>query len=158
MDTFWVGVALAILIAIMIYMGVHKSIAKQLDDRAAKIQADLDEARRLKEEAEALLAAYRTKQQEAEREAAGIIEGAKAEASRIAAEAKAKMEEFVVRRTRMAENKIAQAEAQAMADVKAAAADAAVEAAGRILRDKVSGPVANGLLEQGIADLKTKLN
>ena len=96
--------------------------------------AELDEARRLKEEAQALLAQYQRKQREAEQEAAAIIAGAKAEAERLASEAKAKIEDFVARRTKMAETKIAQAEAQALADVRAAAADAAVAAAERVLR------------------------
>ena len=89
---------------------------------------------------------------------AGIIEGARAEAERIAAEAKTKMEEFVARRTKMAETKIAQAEAQAVADVRAAAAEAAVSAAEKILTDTVKGKVADDLIARGIGDVKAKLN
>ena len=109
------------------------SSAKSLDDRAARIKAELDEAKKLKEEAAALLADYQRKRGEAEHEAADIIAGAKAEAERLAADAKAKLEEFVARRTKLAETKIAQAEAQAAADVRAAAAEAAVAAAEKIL-------------------------
>ena len=105
-----------------------------------------------------LLAEYQRKQREAEREAEAIVADAKAEAERVAAEARAKMEEFVARRTKLAETKIGQAEAQALADVRAAAADAAVAAAEKILRDTAKGKVADDLIAQGIADVKAKLN
>src|SRR5438128_8257101 len=155
---FWVAVAFVIFVGVLIYFGVHKLITGALDQRSARIRADLDEARRLKEEAAALLAEYRRKQQTAEREAAQIVAGGKAEAERLALEAKARMEEFVARRTKMAETKIAQAEVQAVADVRAAAADAAVTAAERILSDTVKGKVADDLISRGIGDVKTKLN
>src|SRR5262245_58469201 len=123
---FWVAVSFAVFIGVLIYFGVHRLIIGALDDRRAKIKAELDEARRLKEEAQALLAEYQRKQGEAEREAAEIVAGAKAEAERLAADAKAKSEDFLARRTKLAEIKIAQAEAQAVADVRNAAAEAAV--------------------------------
>ena len=129
-----------------------------LDHRSARIKAELDEARRLRDEAEKLLAEYQRKQGEAEREAEAIVADARAEAERVAAEARVKMEEFVARRTKLAEVKIGQAEAQALADVRAAAADAAVSAAEKILRDTAKGPVADNLVAQGIADVKAKLN
>jgi F-type H+-transporting ATPase subunit b len=155
---FWVAVAFVIFVGVMIYFGVHKLITDALDQRSGRIRSELDEARRLKDEAAALLAEYRRKQQTAEREAAEIVAGAKAEAERLAAEAKARMDDFVARRTRMAETKIAQAEAQALADVRAAAADAAVAAAEKILTQTVKGSVADDLLTKGIAELKSKLN
>jgi F-type H+-transporting ATPase subunit b len=154
----WVAVAFVIFIGVMIYFGVHKLIVNALDQRSASIRDELDEARRLKDEAAALLAEYRRKQQTAEREAAEIVAGAKLEAERLAAEAKTRMDEFVARRTKMAETKIAQAEAQALADVRAAAADAAVAAAEKILTETVKGSVADDLLTKGIAELKSKLN
>jgi F-type H+-transporting ATPase subunit b len=155
---FWVAVAFVIFVAVLGYFGVHNLMVKGIDDRRARIKAELDEARRLKEEAQALLAQYRRKQQEAEREAQAILAGAKAEAERLAAEAEAKMEDFVARRTKMAESKIAQAEAQALADVRSAAAEAAVAAAGTILSRSVKGKVADELIAKGIAELKGKLN
>jgi F-type H+-transporting ATPase subunit b len=155
---FWVAVAFVIFVAFAIYMGLHRTILDALDQRAARIKAELDEAVRLKEEAQNLLAQYRRKHQEAEQEAEGIIGSARIEAERIAAEAKTKMEDFVARRTRMAENKIAQAEAQALADVRAAAAEAAVAAAERILAEQAKGKVADDLIVQGIRDVKAKLN
>ena len=154
----WVAIAFLIFVGILIYVGVPKLITNALDDRAKRVQGELDEARRLKEEAQKLLAEYQGKQHQAESEAAAIIESAKAEAERIAVEGHAKMEEFVTRRTRMAETKIAQAEAQAVADVRAAAAEAAVAAAERILSREVKGKVADDLIARGIGDVKAKLN
>ena len=155
---FWVAVAFVLFIGVLIYVGAHKKITEALDHRSARIKAELDEARRLREEAGKLLAEYQRKQSEAEREAEAIVADAKAEAGRVAAEARVKMEEFVARRTKLAEAKIGQAEAQALADVSAAAADAAVTAAEKILRDTAKGNVADGLIAQGIADVKAKLN
>jgi F-type H+-transporting ATPase subunit b len=155
---FWVAVAFVIFVGLMIYMGLHRSILDALDQRSARIKAELDEALRLKDEAHKLLAQYRARHQEAEREADAIIGSARIEAERVAAEAKAKMEDFVARRTRMAETKIAQAEQQALADVRAAAAEAAVAAAEKILAETAKGKVADDLIAQGIRDVKAKLN
>jgi len=155
---FWVAVAFVFFIGVLVYVGVPKMLLNALDERGKRVQAELDEARRLKEEAQKLLGEYKAKQRQADEEAAAIIEGAKAEAERIAAESKTKMEEFVERRTKLAETKIAQAEAQAVADVRAAAAEAAVTAAEKILTESVKGKVADDLLTRGISDVKTKLN
>ena len=155
---FWVAVAFVIFIGVLIYVGVHRKVGQALDQRSNRIKAELDEARRLHDEAKQLLAAYQNKRGEAEREAQAIVTEAKAEAERTAAEARAKMEDFVARRTKLAETKIAQAEAQALADVRAAAADAAVAAAEKILAATAKGKVAESLIEQGIADVQAKLN
>jgi F-type H+-transporting ATPase subunit b len=154
---FWVAAAFVIFVAVLAYFGVHKIILSSIDQRRDRIKADLDEARRLKEEAQALLAEYQRKQGEAEQEAAAIVAGAKAEAERMVSEAAAKTEEFVARRTKMAETKIAQAEAQAVSDVRAAAADAAVAAAEKVLAENVKGSIADRLVAKGIEDLG-KLN
>jgi F-type H+-transporting ATPase subunit b len=156
--TFWAAVAFVLLMVGFGYLGVHKKVTEALDHRAARIKAELDDARRLKDEAQKLVAEYRTRRESAVKEAEEIIAGAKSEAERIAAEAKTRMEDFVVRRTKMAETKIAQAEAQAIADVRAAAADAAVSAASKILSDTVKGQTADTLLTQGIAEVRQKLN
>jgi len=155
---FWVAVAFVLFVGVLLYVGVHKKLTEALDDRASRIRAELDEARRLRDEAAKLLAEYQRKQREAEREAEAIVADARAEAERVAAEARVKMEEFVARRTKLAEAKIGQAEAQALADVRAAAAEAAVGAAEKILRDTAKGKVADDLIAQGIADVKAKLN
>ncbi|HTT46884.1 MAG TPA: ATP F0F1 synthase subunit B [Pseudolabrys sp.] len=154
----WVALAFVLFVAGLAYIGVHRMIGKSLDDRAVRIKAELDEARKLRDDAAQLLADYQRKRQDAEHEAQDIIAGAKAEAERLAAEAKAKVEEFVARRTKMAEVKIAQAEAQATADVRSAAADAAVAAAERILAQQAKGPLAGELIAKGIDDVSKKLN
>jgi F-type H+-transporting ATPase subunit b len=155
---FWVAVAFFILMGLFAYLGVHKTVLKTLDHRSERIKAELDDARRLKEEAAKLLAEYQARRASAEREAQDIIASAKAEAERIAAEAKTKLEDFVARRTKTAEGKIALAEAQALADVRAAAADAAVTAASSILTQTVKGSVADDLLTKGITEVREKLN
>jgi len=155
---FWVAVAFVVLMALFVYMGVPKTVLKALDHRAERIKAELDEARRLQEEAASVLEQYKARRAGAEREAQEIVAAAKAEAERIAADAKAKMEDFVARRTKTAETKIALAEAQALADVRAAAADAAVTAASAILSQTVKGEVAENLLSKGIAEIRDKLN
>src|SRR5262249_4563462 len=155
---FWVAVAFVIFVGLLGYFRAHKLLLNSIDDRRGHSQAEVAEAGRVQAEAEALLATYRRKQQEAEHEAQAIVAGAKAEAERLAAEAETKIEEFVVRRTKMAESKIAQAEAQALADVRSAAAEVAVAAAKTILTRTVKDKVANDLLAKGIADFKGKLN
>jgi F-type H+-transporting ATPase subunit b len=154
----WVAIAFFILMALFAYLGIHRTVLKTLDHRSDRIRAELDDARRLKEEAAKLLAEYKARHASAEREAQDIIASAKAEAERIAAEARTKMEDFVVRRTKTAESKIALAEAQALADVRAAAANAAVTAASTIMSQSVEGGVADDLLAKGIAEVRAKLN
>jgi len=155
---FWVAVAFVILMGVFAYFGIHRSVLKTLDHRSDRIKAELDDARRLKDEAAKLLTEYKSRHASAEREAQDIIASARAEAERIASEAKAKMEDFVVRRTKTAEGKIALAEAQALADVRAAAANAAVAAASTILTKSVKGNIADDLLAKGIAEVREKLN
>ena len=154
----WVAVAFVILMVVFGYLGVFKSAMAALDKRAERIKAELDDATRLKQEAAKVLADYKARSASAEREAADIIANARSEAERIATEAKAKMEDFVARRTKTAESKIALAEAQALADVRAAAAEAAVQAASTILSQSVKGPVADDLLAKGITEVRQKLN
>jgi F-type H+-transporting ATPase subunit b len=141
----WVALAFLVFVGGLGYIGVHRMIAKSLDERSARIKAELDEARKLKDEAAQLLADYQRKRQEAEGE-------------RLAIEAKAKIEEFVARRTKMAETKIAQAEAQATADVRSAAAEAAVAAAEKILTQEAKGKLGGDLIAKGIEDVRNKLN
>jgi F-type H+-transporting ATPase subunit b len=154
---FWVAVAFAIFVGVLIYLGAHKLIIDALDERAAKIKAELDEARRLREEAQSLLAEYERKKDDAAREAAGIIEGAKQEAERLAPRP-SQVRGIPGPPHQAAETKIAQAEAQAVADVRNAAAEAAVAAAERVLTDTVKGKLADDFIDKGIAEVKAKLN
>jgi len=154
----WVAIGFLLFLGLLVYLGAHRKLVGSLDARQARIRSELDEAARLRREAEALLADFERKGREAEREAEAIIASAKIEAERHAAEAKLRMEDFVARRTKMAEAKIAQAEAQALADVRAAAADAAVAAAEKILATAAKGQVAEDLLAHGIEDVRRRFN
>jgi F-type H+-transporting ATPase subunit b len=154
----WVAIAFVILMGGFAWLGVHRTVFTALDHRAERIKVELDDARRLKDEAAKVLAEYQARRASAEREAEEIVTNAKAEAERIAADARTKMEDFVARRTKTAESKIALAEAQALADVRAAAAEAAVTAATTILSQSVKGQVADDLLAKGIAEVRQKLN
>ena len=155
---FWVAFAFAIFVGVLVKFGVPKMALSALDARSDRIKQALDEAHRLRSEAQAVLAQYQQKRAEAEKEAQAIIVSARVEAERLAGEAKGKVEEFIARRTKMAEAKIAQAEAQALADVRAAAADAAVAAAEKVLVQTTHGAAAESLIAKGISDLKAKLN
>jgi F-type H+-transporting ATPase subunit b len=154
---FWVALGFAIFVGLMIYYGMHKKIAAGLDQRAKRIEAELAEAARLRSEAEALLASFENRRAEAQAEAEAVVAQAHAEAQRIADEAHLRITEFLQRRTKQAEEKIGLAEAQAAADVRAAAADAAIKAAEVVLRGETQGPFGAELISKGIADLKTTL-
>ncbi len=153
----WVAVAFVIFLAIVWKVGGFTMIVQSLDRRTETIRTELDEARALREEAQRVLADYQRKRQEAEAEAEAIVTGARVEAERLAKDAAAKLQDFVARRTKMAEAKIAQAEAQATADVRAAAADAAIRASELILRQGGAGADA-GLVESGLRQIRSKLN
>jgi F-type H+-transporting ATPase subunit b len=155
---FWVAVAFVMFGMVVVYAGAHKAVLSSLDGRASRIKAELEDASRLKQEAAALLAEYKQKTANADKEAAAIIEGAKADAERLAAEAHSKLEDFVVRRTKMAEAKIAQAETQALADVRGIAADVAASAAEKVMTLAAKGALAEQLIARGIDDVKKKLN
>lgn len=156
--TFWALIGLILFLALMIYIKIPGKIAEGLDKRSDDIRTELEEARRLREEAQALLAEYQRKQREAEREAEDIISQAQREAKAMAAEAKAKLETYVTRRQKQAEDKIAQAEAQAIQDVRTRSVDVAIQAAEIIIADKVSGKLADELIGKSIKDVAAKLN
>lgn len=155
---FWVAVSFIIFCGILVYLKVPAVIAKALDERAAGIRRELDEARRLREEAQALLSDYEKKHRNAADEAQAIVDTARREADAIAAEMRANLKETLTRRTKLAEEKIARAEAQAVDDVRAAAVERAIAAAERILREKAAGANGAALIDQGIQGLKGRLN
>lgn len=154
----YVLLAFLIVIGIFARAGVHKMIISGLDKRAAKIADEINEARRMREEAQELLASYQRRQREAEEEAAGIIEQAKKDALRMAAEARAKIEEQTDRRVKAAEDKIARAEAQALSEVRGQTADLAIEAARHIIRERMDAGAQGAFIDRAIAGLKDKLN
>lgn len=157
-NSFWTLVALAIFIGLLVYLKVPGRVTKSLDDRAGKIAKELDEARTLREEAQTLLASYQRKQREAQKEADGIIEAAQTEAARLIDETRADIAAQLERRTRQAEEKIAAAETQAMAEVQAAAADTAVEAARKLIAEKIDAGADAKLIDKDISELGGKLN
>ncbi|MER8788447.1 F0F1 ATP synthase subunit B [Mesorhizobium sp. M0983] len=156
--TLWATVALIIFLGIAIYIKVPGIIAKALDARADKISSELEEARRLREEAQQLLGQYQRKRKEAEQEAAAIVAAAKREADMLAAEAHKKTEDYVARRTALAEQKIGQAEREAIGEVRASAVDIAVEAARALLAGKIDAKAGADLFNASLQDLKSKLN
>lgn len=156
--TFWATAALLIFLALMAYLRIPGMISKSLDARAERIRNDLEEARRLREEAQQLLAEYQRKRKEAEQEAGDIVAAAKREAELLVSEAKQKTEDYVVRRTALAEQKIAQAERDAVNEVRSSAVDIAIEAAGKLLADKVDAGADAALFKSTLDDVKAKLN
>lgn len=156
--TLWVFIALLIFLGILMWAGVPAKIGAALDSRASRIRKDLDEARTLREEAQHLLAEYQRKRRQAEQEASEIVEAAKREAEQIVVEAKARTEDFVTRRTAAAEQKIAQAERDAVADVRASAVEIAVAATQKLLAGQTSAKTAGELFKSSIDEIKTRLN
>ena len=155
---FWVLVAFLIFVGLVIYYKVPAIIGNALDARADAIRKELDDARKLREEAQALLADYQRKSREAEGEARSIIDQAKREAEALAIETKKALAESIERRGKLAEEKIARAEAQALSEVRATAVDTALAAAERLLKTRVTGSTSDNLIDQSIKDLRGKLN
>jgi len=153
----WAMIALVIFIGLLIYLGVHKTIAKMLDERIRKIEVDLAEAEQLRKEAKALLDDYARRREEAQKEAQSIVDAAREEAFRLTAEAKESLDAMVARREKAVNDKIAQAEAQAIAEVRARSADLAVEAA-RVVLTRQMATKGAALVEQSIKDVAAKLN
>ena len=155
---FWVAVSFFLFLGVVAYFGLHKKIAAALDARAAMIAKELEEAKHLRQEAETVLADYRRKQGNAAKEVEAIIRLASKEAEELAAETRRSMAEHFERRMKLAEDKIARAEAEALREVRAAAAEAAVRAARTVIAAKLTPDGADTLISQGIDALKGKLN
>jgi len=156
--TFFALVALVLFFVLLAYLKVPGMIAKALDERADKIRNELAEAKRLREEAQHLLAEYQRKRKEAEAEAAAIVAAAEREAAALTAEAKQKTEEFVARRNALSDQKIKQAETEAVNAVRAAAVDLAIAAAEKVLAKKTDEGVQQQLFNSSVAEVKSRLN
>jgi F-type H+-transporting ATPase subunit b len=154
---FWTGLALAVFVLLLVVLKVPGAAFKALDAKAAKIQAELDEAKRLREEAQALLASLKSQREQTEKLAAEMLANARAEAVRMEAEAKVKLEDQIQRRAELAERRISNAEAQASAEVKAAAADLAAQMAEAVLAGRIAGAKSDPLVDAAVAQLATKL-
>ena len=156
--TFFAFVGLVLFLALVVYLKVPGMMARSLDDRADQIRNELAEAKRLREEAQHLLAEYQRKRKEAEAEAAHIVAAAEREAEMLTADAKKKTEEFVANRTALSEQKIQQAEAEAMKAVRSAAVDLAIAAAETVLAKQADANVQSELFGNAVSQVKTRLN
>jgi F-type H+-transporting ATPase subunit b len=156
-SSFWALVGLILFLALIAYLGAPKMIAKSLDGRAERIRRELDEARDLKEEAKQQLAEYQRRRREAEVEAREIVAGAEREAKAILDEARTKSHDYIERRTRSAEMKIAQAENDAIAEVRASAVNLAIDAATRVISQKDAG-ADPAMTQKSIEEIRRRLN
>jgi F-type H+-transporting ATPase subunit b len=155
---FWEGLGLAIVIGLILYQRVPAMLAKMLDARAIAIQNELTQAKQLREEAEAVLVRYTERASHAQAEAQTILTQAKQEAERFAKESEVQLKALVERRARQARDRIARAEAQAMAEIRSMAADAAASAAATIIAKRLDENQASTLIDGSIKDLGGKLN
>lgn len=156
--TLWATVGLVLFLALIVYLKVPGMLAKSLDERAGRITNELAEAKRLRAEAQALLVEYQRKRKEAEAEAANIVAAAQREAEMLTAEAKQKTDEFVARRTALSEQKIKQAETDAINSVRATAVDIAIAAAESVITAKSDATTQAALFAKAVSDVKTRLN
>lgn len=156
--TLWAFIGLVLFLGVVVYFKVPGMIAKSLDNRADEITGQLADAKRLREEAQHLLAEYQRKRKEAEEEAEAIVASAKREAATLAAEAKQKTEEYVTRRNALAEAKIKQAEEDAIGAVRSAAVDLAVSAAEAVIASKADSKAQAALFKSAVDEVKTRLN
>src|ERR1044072_9217964 len=154
---FWATIALFLFIGVVVYLKVPGMITKALDNRIKQIETELAEAERLRLEAKFLLEEYESKRLAAAKEAEDIVPAAREEAFRMTADAKVALEALIARRTKAVEDKIAQAESQAIAEVRSRSADVAVEAA-RVLLTRQMANKGDALVDQAIKDVGAKLN
>jgi F-type H+-transporting ATPase subunit b len=155
---FWVLVALVTFFGVLFFFGVPKMALGAIDAKRKSIQDELDEAARIRADAEALLEQIKQKRLETERHANEMLANAEAEARRYEAEARERLEESLKRREELAERKIAQAEARAAAEVKAAAVDAAAVLAEEVLKGRLKGKRSDPLVDQAVGGLTAKLS
>jgi len=156
--TFWVATAFVAFIGLLVYLKVPGKVGAALDKRADKIKADLDEAEALRNEAQDLLATYQKKQRDAVKEAEDIAAQAKTEAGRILEQGRKHLEETVARREKLAMDRIAQAEAAALDEVKARTVEIAIDATRALLSEKMAAKKADQLVDDAIKELPGKLH
>ena len=154
---FWIALSLVIFLGLVVWKGMGPAL-KSLDDRAAKIKQELDEARTLREEAQHMLAEYKRKQRDALGEAEQIVEHAKQEAERMQTRAHEELEEQLKRREQQAMDKIAQAEQAALREVRGQAVDLAIAATAKLISEKMTDKQAGNIIDDTIDGLGSKLN
>ncbi len=155
---FVVGIALALFIGLLAYLGVHKFLAKALDARADRIREELDEARRLREEAQATFAEFERRSREVQSQAEEIVTHAKAEAEKAAEIAKAELAASIERRLKAADEQIAMAEANAVREVKDKAVQVAIAAAAEVMAAGMTDDKANALVDDAIKRVGDRLH
>ena len=154
---FWVALVF-VGVVILFYKPMMKTVGANLDARAAKIRQQIEEARKLREDAQALLSEYQRKSRDAMAEAEKIIASARTEAARLKAEAEADLENSVKRRQEQAVERIAQSEAQALAQVRNTAVDVALAAAEKLIKETLDPAKKQALADKAIAELPQRLN
>jgi len=154
--TFIAFVAFALFFALIVYLKVPGMILSSLDTRGEAIAKELHDARKMREEAEALLASYEAKRAAAEADAKAIVDHAKEQAAAVVEETRAAMAEAMKRREKQAEDRIAAAETKASQEVRAAAAEAAIAAAERMIRERMNDSTQSALVAEGASELKRK--
>ena len=156
--TFWTLVAFVAFFALIFWLKVPGKVTVQLDERAARIKQELDEAEKLHQEAQHLFAEYQRKQRNALKEAEEIIAAAQAEARALVKQTETELAASLERRRKQAEDKIAQAEKQALQEVRDTAVEVAIAAAGQVLSSNLQGAAAAAQIDRAIGDVKAKLH
>ncbi len=156
--SFWVAIAFIGFIAVVIYYKLPSIVGKQLDDRAARIKNELDEAQKLREDAQAMFADYQRRQRDALATAEDIVAKAKEDAEILRKESEAELQATLERRQALAEAKIKQAEEKALAEVQNIAVDVAIAASEKLMKDNLKAKEAGALIDQSIKDLGSQLN
>ncbi|MEH6477009.1 MAG: hypothetical protein V7727_15060 [Sneathiella sp.] len=155
---FWVGIAFLGFIAVVIYFKLPSIVGKQLDDRASRIKSELEEAQKLREDAQAMYADYQRRQRDALATAEEIVVKAKEAAEIIRKESEAELQANLTRRQELAEAKIRQAEEKAIAEVQNIAIDVSIAAAEQLMKENIKAKEAGSIIDQSIKDLGTQLN
>ncbi|WP_172328563.1 F0F1 ATP synthase subunit B [Mangrovicoccus sp. HB161399] len=155
---FVVLLAFILFVAVLVYFKVPGILGKMLDKRADSIRSELDEAKALREEAQALLASYKRKQEEMAEQAQKIVDTAKREAKAAAEKGKADLETSIARRMAAAEEQLASAEAQAIKEVRDQAVNVAVAAAGEVIAKQMAPAQSEALFEDALTQVKSKLH
>lgn len=155
---FVVGLSFFLFFALLAYLGVHKFVFKALDGRAERIRSELDEVRRLREDAQATFAEFERKQREVTGQAEEIVEHAKREAEQAAEKAKADLAESIARRLKSADEQIAMAEANAVREVRDRAIQVAIAAAAEVMSNRLSDAKADALIDDAIKRVGERLH
>ena len=156
-ESFFVALSFVTVIGAFLYLKLPQRLMSALDTKSAEIADALEQARKLREDAEALLADYEARRKSAEQQAEEIVTEARATAERLAEEARVAIQAQLERRTQQAESKIARAEEQLVGEVRAAITRLAVDAAAHLIETGMSAQQANSLIEQNISELKDRL-